>query len=376
MNARGNPESLVRSHPGNTNAAKSGVYSSRLRVSRAEEIARRFAKQTVLEVAERAVMDEVAALRELEAALLGAIERFGVSTRAGAGRGHLDQLSRVSRQLERLAGETWLQEFDDPTLTRKTDPAATTVELPDGAGSVGDDQGRLVSIRVRLFSLLALRDALDEDLRRNGAVSRRGGERRQVGQRLRVSRDLVRMIAEVRRVVAASSASDANPTSTWELARELAFRPDTPTAPRLRALAFLLDTPGPPPELSEYEREIQTWSPEQVEAELARLTTADDDGRLGAEAPVGPAGPEHVTSEKDPRERTEESRRLCLEMLQLITRGADPHASPGHRLQAAALYDRCMPGSAMSPWEEELRGMSAEEIDRELAEMLDWGSDE
>ena len=63
-------------------------------------------------------------------------------------------------------------------------------------------------------------------------------------------------------------------------------------------------------------------------------------------------------------------------MLQLITRGADPHASPGHRLQAAALYDRCMPGSAMSPWEEELRGMSAEEIDRELAEMLDWGSDE
>ena len=65
-----------------------------------------------------------------------------------------------------------------------------------------------------------------------------------------------------------------------ELARELAFRPDTPTAPRLRALAFLLDTPGPPPELSEYEREIQTWSPEQVEAELARLTTADDDGPL------------------------------------------------------------------------------------------------
>ncbi len=147
MNARGNPESLVPSHPGNTNAAKSGVYSSRLRVSRAEEIAWRFAKQTVLEVAERAVIEEVAALRELEAALLGAIERFGVSTRAGAGRGHLDQLSRVSRQLERLAGETWLQEFDDPTLTRKTDPAATTVELPDGAGSVGDDQGRLVSIR-------------------------------------------------------------------------------------------------------------------------------------------------------------------------------------------------------------------------------------
>jgi len=215
---------------------------------------------------------------------------------------------------------------DDPTLTRKTDPAATTVELPDGAGSVGDDQGRLVSIRVRLFLLLALRDALDEDLRRNGAVSRRGGERRQVGQRLRVSRDLVRMIAEVRRVVAASSASDADPTSTWELARELAFRSDTPTAPRLRALAFLLDNPSPPPELSEFEREIRTWSLEQIDAELVRLSTADDDGRLGAEAPVGPAGPEHVTSEKHPRERTEETRRLCLGMLQLIARGADPHA--------------------------------------------------
>jgi len=89
------------------------------------------------------------------------------------------------------------------------------------------------------------------------------------------------MIAEVRRVVAASSASDADPTSTWELARELAFRSDTPTAPRLRALAFLLDNPSPPPELSEFEREIRTWSLEQIDAGLVRLSTADDDGRLG-----------------------------------------------------------------------------------------------
>ena len=184
------------------------------------------------------------------------------------------------------------------------------------------------------------------------------------------------MIAEVRRVVAASSASDADPTSTWELARELAFRSDTPTAPRLRALAFLLDNPSPPPELSEFEREIRTWSLEQIDAELVRLSTADDDGRLGAEAPVGPAGPEHVTSEKHPRERTEETRRLCLGMLQLIARGADPHASPGHRLQAAALYDRCAPPSAVSRWEEELRGMSAEEIEIELEQLLDGRSHE
>ena len=109
MNARGNPESLVPSHPGNIRG-ESGVHSSRLRVSRAEEIAWRFAKQTALEVAERAVIEEVAALRELEAALLGAIERFGLSTRAGAGRGHLDQLSRPSRQLERLAEETRSEE--------------------------------------------------------------------------------------------------------------------------------------------------------------------------------------------------------------------------------------------------------------------------
>jgi len=192
MNPGGHPESLVASHPANTNAVKAGVYSARLLARRAEKIATRFAQQPVLEVAERAVMDEVISLRELEAALLDA---FGVSTRTRSARGHLDQLSRVSRQLERLAEETWLQAFDEGTPSTKTVPGDPTPELSDEAPSVGEEHPQLVSLRTRLFALLAQRDALDEDLRRNGAASRRGGERRQVGQRLRVSRDLVGMLA-------------------------------------------------------------------------------------------------------------------------------------------------------------------------------------
>jgi hypothetical protein len=39
MNKRGNPESLVASHPGNQNAVKQGVHSSRLIQARAAEIA-------------------------------------------------------------------------------------------------------------------------------------------------------------------------------------------------------------------------------------------------------------------------------------------------------------------------------------------------
>jgi hypothetical protein len=39
MNERGNPSSLVASHPGNLNAAKQGVHSPRVIQARAAEIA-------------------------------------------------------------------------------------------------------------------------------------------------------------------------------------------------------------------------------------------------------------------------------------------------------------------------------------------------
>ena len=210
MNERGNPESLIPSHPGNMNAVKSGVYSPRLQARRAEEIAAQLAGQPLLEVVRATLMAEVETLRGLEHALLRAVESFGVSTRAGAARSHLDQLSRVSRQLRLVARVTWLEQINDqPRETAAPSPGEAHEQFgvirEDVCRSDLDVDLRLASVRARLSSLLALRDSLDQDLVQHGVVTRRGGDRRQLGQRLRVSRDLVQMLTEVRTDLAAAS---------------------------------------------------------------------------------------------------------------------------------------------------------------------------
>ena len=99
MNEQGHPESLVPSHPGNTNALKSGAHSPRLIEARAAEI-----------VDELGLVDELDQMGRIalwalgrQMAVLEAIDRDlserGVSDRHGKSRYLLQRRDRVVKQL-------------------------------------------------------------------------------------------------------------------------------------------------------------------------------------------------------------------------------------------------------------------------------------
>lgn len=71
MNKRGHPESLVASHPGNLNAVKQGIHSSRLIQARAAEVAAELTQSFQFSVAERLAVQEAARC----IAILEAIDR-------------------------------------------------------------------------------------------------------------------------------------------------------------------------------------------------------------------------------------------------------------------------------------------------------------
>jgi hypothetical protein len=60
MNKRGNPQSLVASHPGNLNAFKQGAHSPRLIQARAAEIVNELTKSFEVSPAERLAVHEAA----------------------------------------------------------------------------------------------------------------------------------------------------------------------------------------------------------------------------------------------------------------------------------------------------------------------------
>jgi hypothetical protein len=105
MNRRGTRSNLVASHPGNSNAVRSGVYSPRTLAPRAREIAE------ALMAAPHTVPLDVIAAEEIGSlvALLEAIDsdllQRGLVDREGEARSMLDHRARVSRQLERWLGE-------------------------------------------------------------------------------------------------------------------------------------------------------------------------------------------------------------------------------------------------------------------------------
>jgi len=71
MNPKGNPGSLVASHPGNANAVKYGVYSSRFIEPRAAEIVAYLTESFEFSVVQRIVVEQAA--RSM--AILEAIDR-------------------------------------------------------------------------------------------------------------------------------------------------------------------------------------------------------------------------------------------------------------------------------------------------------------
>jgi hypothetical protein len=100
MNKNGNPGSLVAAQPGNTNAAKFGVYSPRLIEPRAAEMVAELTQHFEFSVTESIALVEFArSVAILERIDLDLMER-GVVDKRGEARSILNHRARTLRQLE------------------------------------------------------------------------------------------------------------------------------------------------------------------------------------------------------------------------------------------------------------------------------------
>jgi hypothetical protein len=98
MNAAGHPETLVASHPGNSNRLVHGLYSARRNLPpEAVELADRLMETAGLEQGDRAMAEEAAALQVLVDRLDGVLLAPGSISRKP--RTLLDHRARLSRQL-------------------------------------------------------------------------------------------------------------------------------------------------------------------------------------------------------------------------------------------------------------------------------------
>jgi len=100
MNKRGNPESLVASHPGNLSAVKHGVHSPRLIQERAAEIVSELTQSFQFSPAERLAAHEAARCIAILEAIDRDLDQRGLVDREGQPRYLLNHRSRTSRQLE------------------------------------------------------------------------------------------------------------------------------------------------------------------------------------------------------------------------------------------------------------------------------------
>src|SRR5438034_2779651 len=104
MNERGNPSSLVASHPGNLNAAKQGVHSPRLIQARAAEIASELTESYEFSPLERLAVQEAARSTAILEAIDRDLDQRGLVDKQGKPRYLLNHRSRTSRQLQQ-----WLE---------------------------------------------------------------------------------------------------------------------------------------------------------------------------------------------------------------------------------------------------------------------------
>jgi hypothetical protein len=127
MNKRGNPQSLVASHPGNLNAAKQGVHSPRLMQARAAEIADELTQSFEFSPAERLAVHEAARCIAILEAIDRDLDERGLVDTDGAPRYLLNHRSRTSRQLEQ-----WLEKVS-AAIERKAakEPEPPRADFPD-----------------------------------------------------------------------------------------------------------------------------------------------------------------------------------------------------------------------------------------------------
>jgi hypothetical protein len=165
MNKQGNPESLVASHPGNQNAVKHGVHSSRLIQARAAEIASELTQSFEFSPAERLAVQEAARCIAILEAIDRDFDERGLVDDEGTPRYLLNHRSRISRQLEQ-----WLQKIS-AAIERNpaSEPGPLRADLPEYVRALqGIALGRDATATAR-DRLAALRELLK--LERRGTSS-------------------------------------------------------------------------------------------------------------------------------------------------------------------------------------------------------------
>ena len=114
MNKRGNPETLVASHPGNTNAVQHGVHSPRLIQVRAAEIEAELTQAFEFSATQRLAVHELARRMAILEAIDRDLDERGVVDRGGKPRYLLNHRSSISRQLDQ-----WLAKISE-TIERQS----------------------------------------------------------------------------------------------------------------------------------------------------------------------------------------------------------------------------------------------------------------
>jgi hypothetical protein len=155
MNKRGNPKSLVASHPGNLHAVKQGVHSPRVIQARAAEIASELTESFHFSPAERLAVHEAARCIAILEAIDRDLDQRGLVDKDGQPRYLLNHRSRTSRQLEH-----WLEKVS-AAIERQTTSAQAPLraEFPDYVKAlqrIALDQDATATARDRLAALKEL----------------------------------------------------------------------------------------------------------------------------------------------------------------------------------------------------------------------------
>ena len=110
MNKRGNPKSLIASHPGNFNAVKQGAHSPRLIQARAAQIAAELMQSFEFSPLERLAANEAARCIAILEAIDRDLDQRGLVDTEGNPRYLLNHRARASRQLKQ-----WLEKVSAAT---------------------------------------------------------------------------------------------------------------------------------------------------------------------------------------------------------------------------------------------------------------------
>jgi hypothetical protein len=192
MNERGNPETLVASHPGNLNAVRHGAHSPRLIEARAVEIASELAQSFAFSATERLAVREAARCAAILEAIDRDLDERGLVDRRGGPRYLLNHRWRVSRQLDH-----WLERIGQAIQRQHVGQEQPRAEFADyvrelqrialGQHTSGSDRDRLGALKELLklerrgsSSYLEASSADERELQRRWAQVHQADERKRL----------------------------------------------------------------------------------------------------------------------------------------------------------------------------------------------------